>query len=90
MGNTARAVSAAQTSGLTPFLTAAQTGNAEMMRALIALGADPADLTPDGAGAVLMAARSRELEAVQLAVELGLGHAHHRADAQTHGRAPSE
>ena len=60
--------------GLTPFLTAAQAGNVEMMRALLALRADPAGVTGAGAGAgaVLLAARSRELDAVRFVVELGL------------------
>ena len=61
-----------RTGGVTPFLAAAQAGNAEMMRALIALGADPTAVNGAGAGAVLLAARSRELDAVRLLVELGL------------------
>ena len=61
-----------RTGGLTPFLTAAQAGNVDMMVALLALGAEPAAETNDGAGAVLLATRSRELEAVRFAVELGL------------------
>ena len=60
-------------SGLTPFLTAAQTGNVEMLRTLIALGADASAVTPDGTGAVLLATRSRLLDAVLVVVEeLGL------------------
>ena len=43
-----------------------------MMRALITLGADSTAETYEGAGAVLLATRSRNLEAVQLTVELGL------------------
>ena len=61
-----------RTGGLTPFLTAAQAGNVDMLEALLALGADPAAETNDGAGAVLLAAQSRELDAVRFAVELGL------------------
>ena len=56
----------------TPFLTAAQAGNVDMMAALLGLGADPAAQTNDGAGSVLLAAGSREIEAVRFAVELGL------------------
>ncbi len=43
-----------------------------MMKALIELGADRKATSPDGAGAVLLAASSRKLEAVQMVVELGL------------------
>ena len=60
------------TSGLTPFLTAALTGDLDMMQSLVALGADPAAQSLEGAGAVLLATRSRELAAVQMVVELGL------------------
>ncbi len=56
----------------TPFLIAAQTGNVEMMRALIAAGADAKAQTTDGTGAVLLATNSRSLEAVKFVVELGL------------------
>ena len=42
------------------------------MQALLDLGADPAAETNDGAGAVLLATRSRELDAVRFTVELGL------------------
>ena len=61
-----------RTGGLTPFLTAAQAGNADMLEALLVLGADPAAETNDGAGAVLLAAGSRNLDAVRFTVELGL------------------
>ena len=57
------------TSGFTPFLTAALTGDVEMMRTLERLGADPEAMTPEGTGAVLLATRSRKLEAVQMVVE---------------------
>ena len=40
-----------------------------MMAALLVLGADPAAETNDGAAAVVLAARSRELDAVRFAVE---------------------
>ena len=43
-----------------------------MMKELIGLGADPKAVSPDGAGAVVLAASSRKLDAVQMAVELGL------------------
>ena len=64
--------SARRTTGLTPFLTAAQSGNVAMLETLLALGANSADETNEGGGAVLLATRSRELEAVQLLVEMGL------------------
>ena len=64
---------ARQTSGLTPFLTAALAGQTETMRTLARLGADATTLSNEGAGAVLLASRSREHDAVVLAVtELGL------------------
>mgnify|MGYP002867344342 FL=1 len=43
-----------------------------MMKALLAMGADPEALSPEGTGGVLLATWSRELAAVQLAVALGL------------------
>jgi ankyrin repeat protein len=58
--------------GLTPFLTAAEAGNVPMMKELIGLGADPKAISPDGTGAVLLAASSHKLDAVQMVVELGL------------------
>ncbi len=58
--------------GLTPFLTAAQAGNVAMMKELIALGADPKAISPEGFGAVLLAASSHKFDAVQMAVDLGL------------------
>src|SRR5207249_8656321 len=61
-----------RTGGMTPFLTAAESGNVAIMRELIALGADPKAKTPDGAGGLLLAAASRKLEAVQLMLELGV------------------
>jgi uncharacterized protein len=42
------------------------------MKELIALGSDPKAVSPDGAGAVLLAASSKKFDAVQLAVSLGL------------------
>jgi len=58
--------------GLTPFLEAAQTGNVEMLKELIALGADPKAKGPDGSGGVMAATGSKKLEAVKMMVELGL------------------
>ena len=66
------AAAARRSSGLTPFLTAAQAGNVEMLRALLGLGADPAARSDEGAGGVLLATRGRNLEAVELMIELGL------------------
>ena len=60
------------TGGFTPFLRAAQAGNVDMLAALLELGADPEAVTNDGAGAVLLAAGSRQLDAVRFAVEIGL------------------
>jgi uncharacterized protein len=57
--------------GLTPFLTAVESGSVEMMRALVALGANAKAKNADGVGAMLLAAGSRKLDAVKLAFELG-------------------
>ena len=62
----------ARSEGATPFLAAAATGNAVLMKELIERGADPKAIKPDGSGAVLLAASSHKLDAVQMAVELGL------------------
>ena len=43
-----------------------------MMKELITLGGDPKAVSTDGAGAVLLAASSKKLDAVQFAVSLGL------------------
>ena len=43
-----------------------------MLKTLLTLGADPAALTNEGAGAVLLAIRSREPGAVRFLVEQGL------------------
>jgi ankyrin repeat protein len=43
-----------------------------MMQTLVALGAEPAARSNEGAGAVLLATRIRTLEAVQWLVDLGL------------------
>jgi ankyrin repeat protein len=72
------------TNGATPFLLAARTGDAELMRTLAELGADPKLPTVDGATPLIVAAglgtrspgedagtESEVLEAVQLALELG-------------------
>ena len=69
--------------GITPFLLAAASGDASLMRLLVANGADPLMATEDGTTPLMAAAgigriddRTEEeekgaLEAVQLAVELG-------------------
>lgn len=72
------------TVGATPFLLAARSGDAEMMRALAALGADPLIPTADGATPLIVAAglgtrspgedagtESEVAEAVAVALELG-------------------
>jgi ankyrin repeat protein len=56
---------------MTPFLTAAETGNVTMMKALIEMGADPKVKAPDGTGALLLATGSRRLDAVKFLVEQG-------------------
>ena len=64
--------SASRHRGLTPFLTAARSASVDMMRMLLAVGADPTAKTSDDAGAVLLATESRELGAVQMLIRLGL------------------
>jgi len=72
------------TLGATPFLLAAKNGDAELMRALAALGADPLLPNADGATPLIAAAglgtrspgedagtESEVLEAVQVALDLG-------------------
>lgn len=72
------------TMGATPFLLAARTGDAELMRALAALGADPRIPTADGATPLIVAAglgtrspgedagtEAEVVEAVAVALELG-------------------
>jgi ankyrin repeat protein len=72
------------TLGATPFLLAARTGDAELMRTLAALGADPLLPNADGATPLIVAAglgtrspgedagtESEVMEAVQVALELG-------------------
>ena len=56
---------------MTPFLSAVETGNVEMMKALMELGADPKVKSPDGTGALLLATSSRRLDAVKFLVEQG-------------------
>ena len=58
--------------GMTPFLTAAQTGSIEMMKELIALGADVNEKTLDGSNGLLLAVTSRRLDAVKFLVENGV------------------
>jgi ankyrin repeat protein len=70
--------------GATPFLLAAQTADAELMKALVALGADPFIPNLDNSTALIVAAglatrspgedagtETEVLEAVQVALELG-------------------
>mgnify|MGYP005848790517 CR=1 FL=1 len=72
------------TTGATPFAMAARTGDAELMRLLAKLGADPLLPTADGSTPLIVAAglgtrspgedagtESEVLEAVQVALELG-------------------
>lgn len=72
------------TTGATPFLLAARTGDAELMRALAALGADPLLPTADNATPLIVAAglgtrspgedagtESEVIEAVKAAIDLG-------------------
>ncbi|HYP09653.1 MAG TPA: ankyrin repeat domain-containing protein [Bryobacteraceae bacterium] len=72
------------TLGSTPFLLAARSGDAELMRSLAELGADPKIPTADGATPLIVAAglgtrspgedagtEDEVLEAVQVALELG-------------------
>lgn len=73
------------TLGATPFVMAARSADAELMRTLAALGADPKIPTADGATAVIVAAglgtrspgedagtESEVIEALQVALDLGL------------------
>jgi ankyrin repeat protein len=72
------------TNGATPFLLAARTGDAELMRLLVSLGADPRIPTADNTTPLMVAAgvgtrspgedagtEAEALEAVKLAFELG-------------------
>jgi ankyrin repeat protein len=71
--------------GATPFLLAAQTADAELMKALVALGADPLSKNVDNTTALIVAAglatrspgedagtESEVLEAVGAALDLGI------------------
>jgi len=73
------------TLGATPFFLAARTGDAELMRALAALGADPLITNADGSTALMAAAglgtrspgedagtEPEVLEAMQVALDLGV------------------
>ncbi|HVW11883.1 MAG TPA: ankyrin repeat domain-containing protein [Bryobacteraceae bacterium] len=77
-------LSSLNTSGATPFLLAARTGDAELMRLLAKLGADPLMPNVDGTTPLMVAAgvgtrspgedagtNEEVLEAVKLAIELG-------------------
>jgi uncharacterized protein len=77
-------LSSLNTSGATPFLLAARTGDAELMRLLVKLGADPLMPNADGTTPLMVAAgvgtrspgedagtNEEVLEAVKVAIELG-------------------
>jgi ankyrin repeat protein len=77
-------LSSLNTSGATPFLLAARTGDAELMRLLVQLGADPLIPNVDGTTPLMVAAGvgtrspgedagtdAEVLEAVKVAIELG-------------------
>jgi ankyrin repeat protein len=77
-------LSSLNTSGATPFLLAARTGDAELMRLLAKLGADPLMPNVDGTTPLMVAAgvgtrspgedagtNEEVLEAVKVAIELG-------------------
>ena len=57
--------------GTTPFLAAARGGHVDVMKFLLSMGANPHDQSDDGAGSVMFATRSLDIEAVRLLVELG-------------------
>ena len=57
--------------GTTPFLAAARGGHVDVMKFLLSMGANPHDKSDDGAGSVMFATRSLDIEAVRLLVELG-------------------
>jgi uncharacterized protein len=78
-------LTALNTNGATPFLLAARTADAELMRALAALGADPNIPNADGANAMIVAAglgtrspgedagtEAEVVEALQAALDLGV------------------
>ena len=90
------------TEGATPFLLAARTGDAEMMRLLVKLGADPLIPTTDGSTPLMVAAgvgtrspdedagsEQEALEAVKLALELGgdVNAIDKNGETATHGAA---
>jgi ankyrin repeat protein len=60
-----------KTVGATPFLLAARSGHADVMRALIAAHVDTSLNTDDGTTPLIAAASSANIEAVKLAFELG-------------------
>ena len=91
--------------GATPFLLAAQTADIEMMRTLLALGADPKITTDEGVTPLMAAAgvgiwkigespgtNEEALEAVKLALELGgdVNAADVNRDTAMHGAALRE
>ncbi len=90
------------TKGATPFLLAARTGDAELMRLLVQLGADPRIPTADNTTPLLVAAgvgtrspgedagtETEALEAVKLAFELGgdVNAVDNNGDTAMHGAA---
>lgn len=56
--------------GTTPFLAAARGGHVNTMHLLLSAGANPHDQSDDGAGSVLFATRSLNIEAIRLLLEL--------------------
>jgi ankyrin repeat protein len=88
--------------GATPFLMAARTGDAELMRLLVSLGADPLLPNQDGTTPLMIAAgvgthspgedpgtESEAFEAVRLAWELGgnINTVDNRGETAMHGAA---
>jgi len=70
----------------TPFLLAARAGHADVMRALITAHADTSLETQDGTNALIAAASSANVEAVEVAFELGgdINAANHSGQTAVH------
>ncbi len=89
--------------GATPFLRAAKTGDAEVMRLLLAHGADPKAETKDGTTAMILAAglswtmgitnvdEKNALEAIKICIDNGVdvNAANDKGDTALHGAATS-